>query len=177
MKIDLIVRGVCALRPGMEGLSENIRVRSIIGRFLEHTRIFYFRDGGAEDVYLSSADWMDRNFFRRIELCFPVLDPKLKRRVIREGLQAYLDDNGQAWEMDGEGVYVRKALVKTRLPRRRSCSSCWPARTAARSPRGCVRPRARLRAFLRVERRQWRTVRPRAPRKVRSRARPACTGS
>ncbi len=106
VKIDLIVRGVCALRPGIPGLSENIRVRSIIGRFLEHSRIFYFK--GAQKVYLSSADWMDRNFFRRIEICFPVLDPKLKRRVIQEGLKPYLSDNCQAWEMDLEGRYHRK---------------------------------------------------------------------
>jgi polyphosphate kinase len=85
VKVDLIVRGVCALRPGVKGLSENIRVRSIIGRFLEHTRIFYFRNGGKEDIYLASADWMDRNFFRRIEACFPILDKKLKKRVLDEG--------------------------------------------------------------------------------------------
>jgi polyphosphate kinase len=117
VKIDLVVRGVCALKPGIEGLSENIRVRSIIGRFLEHSRVFYFLNGGAEDVYLASADWMSRNFFRRIELCFPVLDPALKRRVIREGLQPYLDDNCQAWEMSAEGVYE---LQKPRRGRRRS---------------------------------------------------------
>ena len=79
VKIDLIIRGVCALRPGIKGLSENIRVRSIIGRFLEHSRIFYFRSGGAHAIYLSSADWMDRNFFRRIEICFPVLGPKAQK--------------------------------------------------------------------------------------------------
>ncbi len=106
VKINLIVRGVCALRPGIPGLSENIKVRSIIGRFLEHSRIFYFR--GAQNVYLSSADWMDRNFFRRIEVCFPVLDPKLKRRVIQEGLKPYLKDNVQAWEMDMDGHYHKK---------------------------------------------------------------------
>jgi polyphosphate kinase len=117
VRIDLIVRGVCALRPGITGLSENIRVRSVIGRFLEHSRVFYFQNGGAEDVYLASADWMGRNFFRRIELCFPVLDPALKRRVIREGLQPYLDDNVQAWAMDAEGGYAR---VKPRRGRRRS---------------------------------------------------------
>jgi polyphosphate kinase len=117
VKIDLVVRGVCALRPGIEGLSENIRVRSVIGRFLEHSRVFYFLNGGAEDVYLASADWMGRNFFRRIELCFPVLDPALKRRVVREGLQPYLDDNGQAWAMDADGGYAR---VKPRRGRRRS---------------------------------------------------------
>jgi len=105
VEIDLIVRGVCALRPGMAGVSENIRVRSIVGRFLEHSRVFYFHNGGAEDVYLSSADWMDRNFFRRVEICFPVLDARLKKRVINEGLKSYLDDNTQAWEMDADGQY------------------------------------------------------------------------
>ena len=110
VRVDLIVRGVCALRPGVPGLSENIRVRSIIGRFLEHTRIFYFRNDLKNDVYLSSADWMDRNFFRRIEVCFPLLDKKLKKRVIEEGLKVYLNDNCQAWEMDGEGHYrLRKS--------------------------------------------------------------------
>ena len=108
VKVDLIVRGVCALRPGVTGLSENIRVRSIIGRFLEHTRIFYFRNGGKEDIYLASADWMDRNFFRRIEACFPILDKKLKKRVLDEGLNIYLKDNRQAWEMDCNGFWHRK---------------------------------------------------------------------
>jgi polyphosphate kinase len=103
--VDLIVRGVCALRPGIAGLSDNIRVRSIIGRFLEHHRVFHFRS--SDVVLLSSADWMDRNFFRRIEVCFPVLDEKLRRRVIDESLKAYLDDTAQAWEMDGDGRYKR----------------------------------------------------------------------
>ena len=127
VQIDLLVRGVCALRPGVQGLSENIRVRSVVGRFLEHTRLFYFGNEGAEDVYLSSADWMDRNFFRRIELAFPVLDPALKQRVVREGLQAYLDDAGQAWVMNSEGAYaaparrgksrvVQEELLKTLVP-------------------------------------------------------------
>jgi polyphosphate kinase len=118
VKIDLIVRGVCALKPGIEGLSENIRVRSIVGRFLEHTRVFCFHNGGAEDVFLASADWMDRNFFRRIELCFPVLDPALKRRVVREGLQPYLDDNCHAWVMHADGSY--ELLKPRRGGRRRS---------------------------------------------------------
>ena len=112
VKIDLIVRGVCALKPGIAGVSDNIRVRSIIGRFLEHTRIFWFRNDGADDVYLSSADWMNRNLFRRIEAAFPVLDRKLKRRVIKEGLEPYLKDNTQTWEMSESGAYQR------RLPRR-----------------------------------------------------------
>jgi polyphosphate kinase len=109
VEIDLIVRGVCALKPGIEGMSDNIRVRSIVGRFLEHSRIFYFHNDGAEDVFLSSADWMDRNFFRRVEVCFPVLDAKLKRRVINEGLKPYLEDNAQAWEMDANGDYHLEA--------------------------------------------------------------------
>jgi polyphosphate kinase len=114
VQIDLIVRGVCALRPGVVGLSDNIRVRSIVGRFLEHSRIFYFREGGDERVMLSSADWMERNFFRRIETCFPVLDPKLKKRVIVEGLKPYLTDNTHAWEMDADGGYKRKRPAKQR---------------------------------------------------------------
>jgi polyphosphate kinase len=107
VKIDLIVRGVCALRPGVPRVSENIRVRSVIGRFLEHPRIFFFRNGGEERVWLSSADWMDRNFFRRIELCFPVHEAKLRRRIVTEGLKAYLEDNVQAWEMQADGSYLR----------------------------------------------------------------------
>jgi polyphosphate kinase len=107
VRVDLIVRGVCALRPGVKGLSENIRVRSVIGRFLEHSRIFRFVNGGEEQVWLASADWMDRNFFRRIETAFPVLDPRLARRVIREGLAPYLRDNVQAWLMQPDGSYVR----------------------------------------------------------------------
>jgi polyphosphate kinase len=105
VRIDLIVRGVCALRPGIAGVSENIQVRSIIGRFLEHHRVFHFISSDA--VYLASADWMDRNFFRRIEVCFPVLDPALRKRVIDESLRAGLADNTQAWDMDGDGRYHR----------------------------------------------------------------------
>jgi len=109
VEIDLIVRAVCALRPGIPGVSDHIRVRSVIGRFLEHHRIFYFYNGGEENIYLASADWMDRNFFRRIETCFPVLDPKLKKRVIQEGLKSYLSDNGKTWEMQPDGAYRRRA--------------------------------------------------------------------
>ena len=109
VKIELIVRGVCTLRPGMPGISENIHVRSIIGRFLEHSRIFMFHAGGENAVYLSSADWMNRNFFRRIETCFPVLDPALKKRVIKEGLSIYWQDNVQAWEMNADGKYAKRA--------------------------------------------------------------------
>jgi len=113
--IDLIVRGVCSLRPGVKGLSENIRVRSVIGRFLEHHRIFYFHANGKQNIYLSSADWMERNFFRRIEISFPVLEPKLKRRVLKEGLKPYLADNCQAWEMNGSGEYRIKPTRRSRI--------------------------------------------------------------
>jgi polyphosphate kinase len=116
VKIELVIRGVCALRPGIPGLSDNIRVRSVVGRFLEHSRIFYFLNDGAEDMYLASADWMERNFFRRIELCVPVLDRRLKSRVLREGLRPYLSDNSQVWEMDADGNY-RLRRSRGRLPR------------------------------------------------------------
>ncbi len=114
VQVELIVRGSCILRPGVKGLSDNIRVRSIIGRFLEHSRIFYFHADGAENLYLSSADWMERNFFRRIEVSFPILDPKLKRRVIKEGLRPYLADNSQAWDMDGNGEFSIRATRRAR---------------------------------------------------------------
>ncbi len=115
VRIDLLVRGACALRPGVAGLSEKIRVRSVIGRFLEHTRIFYFHAEGADSVYLCSADWMERNFFRRIETCFPIADPRLRRRVIKEGLRPYLADNCQAWDMDPEGQYAIRPSRRSRI--------------------------------------------------------------
>ncbi|ELX13806.1 polyphosphate kinase Ppk [Janthinobacterium sp. HH01] len=108
VKIDLIVRGACTLKPGVPGLSENIRVRSIIGRFLEHSRIYYFRNDLAHDIMLASADWMSRNLFRRIEVAFPILDKALKRRVLAEGLNPYLKDNMNAWELEADGHYQRR---------------------------------------------------------------------
>ena len=116
VRIDLIVRGVCGLRPGIPGLSENIRVRSIIGRFLEHHRVFHFVSSG--DTYISSADWMERNFFRRIEVCLPILDPRLKKRVVEEGLRIYLDDSTQAWDMDADGHYRLRGAGKGQPARR-----------------------------------------------------------
>jgi len=104
--VDLIVRGICSLRPGVAGLSENIRVRSIIGRFLEHSRVYYFYNGGKEEFLCSSADWMDRNFFRRSETCFPIRQRPLKKRLKRE-LELFLADNCQAWELNGDGSYSR----------------------------------------------------------------------
>ncbi|MHB8354147.1 MAG: polyphosphate kinase 1 [Burkholderiales bacterium] len=109
VRVDLIVRGVCLLRPGVPGLSEGIRVFSIIGRFLEHHRVFYFHNDGADDVFISSADWMERNFFRRIEACIPILDPGIKRRMMVEGLRPYLRDNVQSWEMNSQGEYRRRS--------------------------------------------------------------------
>jgi polyphosphate kinase len=105
VEVDLIVRGACALRPGVRGLSERIRVRSILGRFLEHHRVWYFANGGTPDVWLSSADWMGRNLFRRIEVAFPVRDAKLRKRVVEEGLTAYLADTRDAWTLLPDGAW------------------------------------------------------------------------
>ncbi len=107
VEIDLIVRGACALRPGVAGMSENIRVRSILGRFLEHHRVWHFDNRGADEVWLSSADWMGRNFFRRIEVAFPVDDPELKARVIEEGIDIYLRDNCNTWTLDSAGGWTK----------------------------------------------------------------------
>jgi polyphosphate kinase len=104
--IDLIVRGVCALRPGLPGISDNIRVRSIVGRFLEHPRVWCFGNGDDAVVYCSSADWMERNFFRRVEIAFPILDASL-RDEIRADLKTYLDDTADAWELQADGSYRR----------------------------------------------------------------------
>jgi polyphosphate kinase len=106
VRIDLIVRGICSLRPGIPGLSENIHVRSIVGRFLEHSRVYYFRNDGKEEYYCSSADWMDRNFFRRNETCFPIRQKPLKQRLMKD-LKLFLADNCQAWELHGDGTYER----------------------------------------------------------------------
>jgi len=104
--IDLIVRGICCLRPGIPGVSENIRVRSIIGRFLEHSRVYYFYANGEEQLFCASADWMDRNFFRRIEIAFPINNDAIRRRLIGD-LDTYLSDNTQSWELQSDGNYIR----------------------------------------------------------------------
>ncbi len=106
VSVDLIIRGVCALRPGIPGVSENIRVRSIVGRFLEHSRVFYFENDGDAQLYCSSADWMDRNFFRRIEVAFPIRVAAERARILRD-LETYLWDNTHAWVLDREGHYTR----------------------------------------------------------------------
>jgi polyphosphate kinase len=107
VKVDLIIRGICCLRPGVPGVSENIRVVSVIGRFLEHSRIFYFGNGGEAKIYLGSADWMPRNLYRRVEVVFPVLDPALRARIADEILPAYLHDCVKARELGPDGLYVR----------------------------------------------------------------------
>ncbi len=112
VQIDLVVRGICSLRPGMPGLSDNIRVRSIVGRFLEHSRVYYFENDGDPEYFCSSADWMERNFFRRTEVCFPI-----RRRALKERLQADLDlllaDNCNAWQLAADGTYRKCAPAGT----------------------------------------------------------------
>ena len=102
--IQLIVRGICALRPGVPGVSETIKVYSIIGRFLEHSRVYWFHNNGEDEIYAASADWMTRNLLNRVETCFPIEDEKLIERVKSE-MSLYLSDNCQSWEMDSEGNY------------------------------------------------------------------------
>ncbi len=106
VEIKLIVRGMCCLRPQLMGVSDNIEVRSIIGRFLEHTRVYYFENNGKPDLYCASADWMERNLFRRVETCFPIEDSGIRKRIIHD-LNLYLKDNTNAWIMQSDGSYVR----------------------------------------------------------------------
>ena len=106
VKIDLIVRGVCALRPGVPGVSENIRVHSIVGRFLEHSRVFYFENAGDPELFCASADWMERNFFRRVEVAFPIRHPSQRERILRD-LELCMSDNCQAWKLLPDGSYER----------------------------------------------------------------------
>lgn len=105
VKVDLIIRGVCRLRPGIKGVSENITVRSIVGRFLEHSRVYYFQNDEDPKVFLSSADWMERNLYRRVEACFPIEDDDLKKQVIKNGLLSYLSDNVDSWVLQPDSSY------------------------------------------------------------------------
>ena len=107
VKIDLIVRGICCLRPHMPNVSENIRVISVVGRFLEHSRIYYFENDAKPEVYLASADWMPRNFIRRVEIAFPIEDPVLRDEIINEVLPRFLNDRIKARELQPDGTYVR----------------------------------------------------------------------
>ncbi|MDP2818954.1 MAG: polyphosphate kinase 1 [Polaromonas sp.] len=116
VKIDLVVRGACMLPAQVPGVTDNIRVRSIIGRFLEHSRVFYFRCDGEETLYLSSADWMNRNMLRRVELAWSVTDPDLRQRIIDECLVAYLHDGVDAWDLQPDGTYLRVQATES-VPR------------------------------------------------------------
>lgn len=107
MDIDLVVHGACSLRPGVKGISDRIRVRSIVGRFLEHSRIFYFANGGESDIYLGSADWMPRNLYERVEVMFPVKDGALRHRILCEILENYLEDKDKSRIFRPDGNYVR----------------------------------------------------------------------
>ncbi|HET7359663.1 MAG TPA: RNA degradosome polyphosphate kinase, partial [Rhodanobacteraceae bacterium] len=107
VRIDLIVRGACTLRPGVPGVSENIRVHSIVGRFLEHSRVYWFGNDGQPELFCASADWLERNLLRRVEAGFPILDPALVRRVRAEVLDNCLADNVNAWQLEPDGRYRR----------------------------------------------------------------------
>ena len=116
VRIRLIVRGACSLRPGVPGLSDNITVRSVIGRFLEHSRVYWFANAGAPEIFCSSADWMERNLLRRVETCFPIVDPRLAERVFDETLAGYLADNQGAWELRPDGSYARILPAEGEMP-------------------------------------------------------------
>ena len=120
MQIDLIIRGICCLRPGMPGVSDNIRVISIVDKYLEHSRISYFQNGDEPEVFLASADWMPRNFRRRVEIMFPIEDPQLKRRLVDGILGVVLADNVKARELQADGTYRRVAPAKPGEPSIRS---------------------------------------------------------
>jgi polyphosphate kinase len=116
VSIDLVVRGICALRPALPGVSDNIRVHSVVGRFLEHTRVCYFENDGSPQVFCASADWMNRNLFQRVETCFPIIDEALRARAVEEGLRVYLRDNTQSWAMRPDGTYHKIEAGKGEPP-------------------------------------------------------------
>ncbi len=116
VKIELILRSMCCLRPQVKGLSENITVRSVVGRFLEHTRIYYFYNDGDERLYCGSADWMDRNLFHRVEVAFPIEDKRLFKQIYQDGLLNYLQDNKQAWRLSGDGDWQQTKLAASEAP-------------------------------------------------------------
>jgi polyphosphate kinase len=112
VKIDVIVRGACILPAQVPRYTDNIRVRSVIGRLLEHSRVFYFRIGAVDELYLSSADWMNRNMVRRVEVSWPVTDEVLRQRLVDECLVAYLHDGVDAWDMRADGLYYRNGSTE-----------------------------------------------------------------
>jgi len=130
-RIDLVVRGACMLPARVPGVTDNIRVRSIIGRFLEHSRVFYFRAGKEEELYLSSADWMNRNMLRRVEIAWPVTDPALRQRLVDECLVAYLHDDRDAWDLQANGTYQR--VKGAGQPKGHGAQAALMARYGARS--------------------------------------------
>jgi polyphosphate kinase len=131
VNIELIVRGICCLRPGVKGVSDRIRVRSIVGRFLEHTRVYSFDYDGVREIYCGSADWMDRNLFRRVEVAFPIENAQLKARVAQD-LEWYLTDNVQAWIMDSDGRYSPANSAGETLSAQERLLALFTERTATR---------------------------------------------
>ena len=140
VKIDLVVRGICCLRPGVPGVSENITVRSVLGRFLEHARVYNFCAGGEDLVFTSSADWMDRNLNRRVEVAAPIMSRPLKARVIREALDLALKDNTNAWILDGDGDYTLQSGSSHPFFLDPRSSITKTGHGDACSPRGASRP-------------------------------------
>jgi polyphosphate kinase len=143
VKVDLIVRGICCLRPGLKGLSENITVRSIVDRYLEHSRIYYFENACQPQLFISSADWMPRNFFRRIELAIPVEDGVLRERLISEVLAISLADNCKARFLQADGSYRRAASVRGGEPSRSQFQFMALAQPEESAPRKPVDGKAR----------------------------------
>jgi polyphosphate kinase len=148
VKIDLIIRGICCLRPGVKGLSESITVRSIVDRFLEHSRLAYFENGGQSQVFVMSADWMLRNFFRRLEIAFPIEEPSLKKRICSEILPILLADNVKAWLLQPDGSYVRAEPAKGEKPCRSQMEFIALAEATSQPPR---KKTSRTRRFPVVE--------------------------
>jgi polyphosphate kinase len=138
--IQLIVRGICCLRPKVPGISDTIRVHAIVDRFLEHARIFWWANGGSDEVYLSSADWMPRNLDRRIEVLFPVLDPALKKRIVEEILPIELADNTFAWELESTGAYKPQKRHDGSLAVRAQLAFIEGHRERTTGPRTAIRP-------------------------------------
>jgi polyphosphate kinase len=132
VEVDLLIRGICCLRPGIPGVSDKIRVHAVVDRFLEHSRIFHFANGGVDEVYLSSADWMPRNFRRRVEVMWPILDESLRRRVIDEILGTMSADTAKDWLLHADGRYVRAVPPKDTKPSRSQLRFMEAARERAR---------------------------------------------